>query len=188
MTSKFREIEIKHPLKSSKENLIKRINELGAEQTNKLQIQEDTYYVPKHRNFLDEEIVSEWLRIRKTEKKTNVNFKRWLPIGQENQTHCDEYETSISNVEAMEKIFFALDIKEIVKVRKERSTWLLNGVEIALDSVDNLGDFIELEAKVLNDDVEAAHKLLQDVLKLLDVEVLPRDRRGYPYQLLNRDK
>ena len=104
------------------------------------------------------------------------------------QTHCDEYETVVVDIEAIEKIFDALNITEIVKVKKSRSAWTLNGVEIAIDSVDKLGDFIELEAKVQNEDIEEAHRVLQETLKSLEVEVLPRDRRGYPYQLLNRDK
>ena len=73
-------------------------------------------------------------------------------------------------------------------MKKERSTWLLEDVEIALDTVEGLGTFIELEAKSESEDIENIHAHLQKVLQMLEAETLPQDRRGYPYQLLHRER
>lgn len=184
MSEDYKEIEIKHPLKNADKVLLK-LKELGAEQKLSHQIQEDIYYVPTHRNFLDEEIVSEWLRVRKTDKGYTFNLKRWQPIGAKVQTHADEYETQVSDVEALQQILFHLDFKEIVTVHKDRSTWILDNIEIAIDVVRDLGAFIELELKEITSDMEKAHEKLNLMLEKLSAEVLPRDKRGYPYQLLN---
>jgi len=184
MSKSYKEIEIKHPLKNM-DFVVEKLTTLGAEPKLKHQIQEDIYYVPIHRNFLDEEIVSEWLRVRKTDKGMSFNYKRFLPLGAKIQTHADEYETEVSDVIGLQKILQALDFKEIVTVHKDRSTWLLEGIEIAIDNVNNLGSFIELEIKGDTENLEEAHEQLKNMLAKLEADVLPRDRRGYPYQLLN---
>ena len=47
----------------------------------------------------------------------------------------------------MKKIFGVLDIKPLVVVDKKRKIFMYKDIEIALDEVDELGRFIELEAK-----------------------------------------
>src|SRR5437764_14184224 len=135
MQNSQNEIEIKHPLHNP-QHVMLRLKELGATLIANSEFQEDTYYVPAHRNFLDEPIVSEWLRIRRTLHTTTINYKRWLPIGAEIQTHCDEYESAVANASALEQILHALDMREIVKVSKNRSVWRLKDVEVAINQVE----------------------------------------------------
>ena len=184
---KYREVEIKYPIKNP-DHVRTVLAKLGAKPQRSAEPQEDIYYVPAHRDFLEPAIVSEWLRIRKTDKKASINYKLWLPIGAEVATHCDEYESVVEDSVALEKIFAALNMKQVVTVKKERSTWLLEDVEIALDTVEGLGTFIELEAKSESEDIENIHAHLQKVLQMLEAETLPQDRRGYPYQLLHRER
>ena len=187
MSAQYREIELKHPIRNP-EVVELRLRSLGARQTVDQQYQEDVYYVPAHRDFLAETIVSEWIRIRRTDGGASFNYKRWLPVGAEVQTHCDEYETGVTDVTATELILKALDMREIVRVRKHRSSWLLHDVEVSIDEVEGLGAFIELEAKTHSEDTDGILSSLRDLLKNLEADVLPQDRRGYPYQLLNRQK
>ena len=49
----------------------------------------------------------------------------------------------------MRKIFEALDIKPVITVEKKRRTWNYKDYEIALDSITDLGDFVEGKPEVL---------------------------------------
>jgi hypothetical protein len=50
------------------------------------------YYNAPHRDFLDAEIVSEWLTVRDEAGCSSLNLKRWLPLGSAGSTHCDGFE------------------------------------------------------------------------------------------------
>ena len=73
----------------------------------KKEIQHDMYYVPVHRNFLDNKFPFEWLRIRRAGKFT-LTYKRLHPENEEVNIYSDEYETAISSPEKLEKILEAL--------------------------------------------------------------------------------
>ncbi|MER5649676.1 CYTH domain-containing protein [Streptosporangium sp. NPDC002524] len=62
--------------------------------------QVDTYYNAPHRDFLDQEVVSEWLRVRKSNGGSSVNFKLWHPVDAVAKTHADEYESPVADPEA----------------------------------------------------------------------------------------
>jgi adenylate cyclase class 2 len=55
-----------------------------------------------------------------------------------------------------------------------------------MDTVAGLGSFIEVEyagdAQTVNEAVDAVHAAVSEI----DVKLGDRDRRGYPYMLLNR--
>jgi len=186
---KLQEVEVKYPL-LNQSKVLSVLKTLGAEKKVDNQYQLDIYFTPSHKDFLDNEIVSEWLRIRKTEKKNTVNFKRWLPVGAKIQTHCDEFEVNINDVETMEMIFKSLDFQEIIRVEKTRNSWVLNGIEISIDAVEGLGCFIELEAidKVEEKDIPLVHEKFKNLLGLLNAETGEQDRRGYPYLIIEMKK
>jgi predicted adenylyl cyclase CyaB len=58
-----------------------------------------------------------------------------------------------------------LDIKPIVIVDKKRKIFTYKDIEIALDEVDELGWFIELEAKGEFTDIEEAKAHLHKIAK-----------------------
>lgn len=145
----------------------------------------DTYYQPMYRNFVNKEKIeskekiSEWLRIGKRGNKNILNYKNWY------DNYCDEFEVEIDNVLNMEKIFKVLDIEELIKVDKNRKTYLyLNKYEIALDNVQELGYFIEIEIKKYTKPINEEYDLLLKVAKSLNLNLENIDRRGYPYYML----
>lgn len=178
MEKKYTEVELKFPLLNSKE-LVEKLNKI-AKPTKQEIFQKDTYYVPAHRNFLDQKKVTEWLRIRETKNKITLNYKNWY-----GKVHCDEFETIIEDIFALKKIFESLDFKEIVTVEKTRSVWLYKNVEISIDDVKGLGSHIELEASV-DLDVEQAKTLLYNILKDIGAQTGEQDFRGYPHRLLEK--
>lgn len=184
---KYQEVEAKYMLFNTEE-VRKRLEELKAEHSTIDEIQRDTYYVPFHRNFLENDIISEWLRIRETNENCSINYKQWLPIGEKIQNHCNEYETIISDSIAMHKILEKLDFCRIVTVEKTRNSWVLDKTEISIDVVKGLGSFIELEALEILDyqEIDGCFIHFSNILQNIGAETGPRDRRGYPYLLIEK--
>lgn len=186
---KYQEVEVKFPL-YNREEVLKMIQEHGFKENRKNEVQKDTYYTPIHKNFLEPEIVSEWLRVRETNNKSSINFKQWLPIGAKVQNQCNEYETVIEDVCAIKKILDLLDFKEIVVVSKTRNSWIYNDVEISIDCVEDLGVFIELEAivNVSEEQIVSMHDFFNSILIKIGAKTGARDHRGYPYLLLEKEE
>lgn len=147
--------------------------------------QMDTYYQPTYRNFvnqekiINQEKISEWLRIGKRGNKTILNYKNWY------DTYCDEYEVEIDHIENMNKIFKVLGIEELAVVEKIRNTYLyLDKYEVALDSVKDLGYFVEIEVKKYTANALEEYDALLKVAKSLDLNLDHIDKRGYPYYIV----
>ncbi len=149
--------------------------------------QEDTYFTPAHRDFLDEQFPYEWLSIRRRGERTILNYKHFHPEGVEVTTHCDEYETVVSNPDSLLAIFNALDIKRLVTVKKLRRTYdLREAFEVALDDVQDLGNFIEIELTKDFGSIEQNLEALRGIVRECGLEGARVEQRGYPYQLLQK--
>jgi adenylate cyclase, class 2 len=177
------EIELKFPL-NNPDDVVNHLNTLT--QRSKKVFQKDTYFSPVHRDFLSPEFPFEWLRIRETDKGFSVNYKHFYPPNTKETHYCDEFETSINSAELIKKIFSKLDFKELVVVEKERSTWEIEGVEIAIDLVKDHGAFIELELMKHFEDPIEGRTYLYDLLKKLNANTGVEDLRGYPYLILEK--
>lgn len=145
----------------------------------------DGYFVPAHRNFLDKKPIEEWLRVRESDAKASITYKKWYYQKSGRSTHCDEYETNIENADQFKKILRALDFKPVVTVNKVREVYSYLEYEIAIDSVKGLGNFIEIESEAKKD--KDPTKTTQEMIKFLkDLQVgkIHRNYRGYSYSLL----
>lgn len=178
------EVEITYPLHNIEE-VMKKLQNLKVSEEDS-EYQKDTYYVPKHRDFLAEKPISDWLRIRETNHGDSINFKHWYNEGNTQAVYCDEFESKVENVESVKKIFSALGIKEIVVVEKTRRIWNYRDIEVALDDVTDLGIFLEMEAKGNFDTIEAAEKRLYEVLDELGAKIGGQDFKGYPHLILEK--
>lgn len=182
MASNNTEIEIKIPI--TKEEFLK-LKEQLKNNSNKTKEQKDTYYTPKHKNFLAQKYPYEWLRIREQGSKSILNYKHYYPEGAERNTHCDEYETEIDAKQA-EMMLKALDFKELITVDKIRETYDYKGFEIALDEVKELGFFVEIEAINNLETVEKTREELYKIARELKINITNEDLRGYPYLMLEK--
>lgn len=147
--------------------------------------QVDTYYQPTHKEFIATRPVKEWLRLRDSSGKYSINYKHWYYGKDGRSTHCDEYETKVESLEMLEKIFTALDVKELVKVDKVRKIWNYQEYEIALDSITGLGDFVEIEYK--GEDNDNPTDITTEMIAFLkehNVGKISRNYVGYPFQIL----
>lgn len=146
----------------------------------------DTYYQPTYRKFLKNgtEVISEWLRIGIRGNKKILNYKNW-----HEDVYCDEYEVEIDNEKNLDRIFKILNLEEIAKVDKIRSTYFyLDKYEIALDYVDNLGYFVEIEVKKYSENAMNEYDSLLKVAKKLNLNLNNIDKRGYSYHLIYKNE
>lgn len=178
------EIEAKFPL-LNKEMTIKKLNDI-AKQTESNNIQKDIYYTPAHENFLKKTPISEWLRIRNTNNEKTINYKNWSNNKENNKISCKEIEIGIDDYNGMLELLEALDFKKIIVVEKVRNSWEYNGIIISLDTINNLGDFIELEFKTnLFENEEDSLTYIKNTIKTLGIEVGNQIFAGYPQLLLD---
>ena len=90
----------------------------------------------------------------------------------------------------IQNIFEALDVKPIVVVDKVRKIWNYKDYEVVIDSIKDLGDFVEIEYKgkdTKKKPVEITNEMIE-FLKGLGVGEISRNYSGYPFQLLFPDE
>lgn len=176
------EIEIQIKIENSK-NLLKFLKKNADFKYENKQI--DEYFTPSHRDFLKTRPVGEWLRLRDSGGNFSINYKNWHFYRNGKSYYCDEYESKIENIGKVKKIFKVLDFKSLVVVEKVRKAWQYKNYEIALDSIKNLGDFVEIEyvgkRKV---DPETTTAEMIKFLKDIGCGKIERNYVGYPFQLL----
>lgn len=179
------ETEIKIRLNEEEFERLKLFFEASGEFINESR-QIDTYFEPSYRSFLkdgDEE-VEEWLRIGLRGNKKILNYKHWYQ-----NKYCDEYEVTIDDEEMLEKIFVILGLRKIAVVDKKRYKFMyLEKYEVALDYVEDLGYFVEIEVKKYTDNAYLEYDNLIDLAKELKLDLRNLDKRGYPYHLIYKDK
>ncbi len=176
------EIELKFPLKNAQDviDFLTKNAEFTHEKS-----QHDVYYNHPSKDFLtDNDNVNEWLRIRVSGDEAEINYKDWQPHEAKVKTHCTEYETTVSSYDQLSKILTALDFKKMIEVKKNRKSWNYKDTEISIDSVYDLGEFIEIEYKGSLSDIEEAREHLFEVIKTISAETEELDLKGYPYLLL----
>lgn len=143
----------------------------------------DTYYQPAYREFLNDKRIHEWLRIGERGNKKILNYKNW-----HNNMYCDEYEVEIDNSDSLDKIFSILGLEKIAIVDKKRKTFIyLDKYEIALDCVQELGYFIEIEVKKYSKEPLEEYDDLLKVAKSLNLNLDNIDKRGYPYHIIYKN-
>ncbi|MFB6888027.1 class IV adenylate cyclase [Kitasatospora sp. NPDC056327] len=180
---KYTEVEQKFRLLSPPAELKEQLVALGVAPGRPVR-QVDTYYNAPHRDFLDDEVVSEWLRVRVEDGAASLNFKRFHPLAAPVKTHCDEYESTVADPEAVRRLLASLDFAELTVVDKTREEWHADGVAIAFDTVAGLGDFVEFEFKGDAGTVELATARLEAFIAALTVELGDRIHLGYPHMTL----
>lgn len=179
------ETEIKIKISEREYKNIESFLEKNAEFVNENK-QIDKYYQPTHRRFLkdNDEMINEWLRIGIRGNKKILNYKNW-----HNNMFCDEYEVEIDDENNLDRIFKILGLEEIALVDKVRKTYFyLNKYEIALDYVENLGYFIEIEVKNYDTTALEEYDKLLKLAKDLNLNLDNIDKRGYPYHFIYNSK
>ena len=177
------EIEIKFPLKNV-EQVASFLNNSAEKKTDKA-TQVDTYFTPAHKNFLEPNYPFQWLRVREINEAVILNYKHFYPENEKKTDYCDEFEVNMDKP-TIKNILERLEFKKLVEVKKERVSWMYKGVEVSIDRIKELGEFIELEITTHFDDPKTAKEHLYKLVEEIGAMVGEEDYRGYPFMLLKK--
>jgi len=147
------EIELKVQVESLdlvRKNLLAR----KAEFTGK-QHEHDVYYNAPHRDF---GTTDEALRIRYTDGPALITYKGKKIKGQGLKAR-EELNTTVESGKTFEKILTRLGFIRVTEVNKWRENYRLGGMSFALDCVDDLGTFVEIEIIAENENSKASAKI-----------------------------
>ena len=172
------EVEIKVP--ADVEAVRDRLRDAGAERVDARR-QRDVYYDAPHRDFAE---TDEALRLRRESplpdgigsdaetpsaadpaaETTKVTYKGpLLDAGSKTRV---EHETAVDDGEAMADALSGLGFEPAAVVEKRREFWSFAGFTVTLDAVDGVGEFVEIEREV--DDEDAIESTRDDALEALD--------------------
>ena len=160
------EVEVKARLKDKKA-VIKKLQSLGCRFSKELH-QIDHIFIPENLPF-PPPLGTPVLRVRKQGDACFFTLK----ISQGNRTDSIEREMEIENGEMMIEVLKLLKWEENVLVDKRRIKTKFKDMEIVLDNVKDLGEFIEAEKIVKNKNVEDRKKIQVELFKFLETIGVP---------------
>ena len=164
------EVEVKARLKD-KESVIKKLEALGCKFSEEFH-QVDHIFIKKNDSFPPPLGVGV-LRVR----KSNDKYFFTLKIPQTSRQDCIERELEIIEGERMIEILGLMDWVEVPTVDKKRIKTNINDIEIVLDDVKDLGEFIEAEKIVTIEDPEARKKTQEELYSFLETLGVSKEDR-----------
>ncbi len=142
-------------LEIDKEKLIKKLEELGAEFKGNNEQKRYVYdIIPKEDG--------KWIRLRTNGNKTTLTYKNIV------KTTIDgtkELEIEVSDFEKTNELLENMGIKSKGYQENKRTQYVLNGVEIDIDSWPMIPTYVEIEGK--NE---------EEVMNTLEILELPKDK------------
>jgi adenylate cyclase class 2 len=175
------EVEVKYRVVDHRviKDALSRLNAKFLEHTEEV----DTYFNSPVRDFAK---TDEALRLRAYGDGTVVFTYKGPRIGNVGKTR-EELNVTINDFNIMFEILRRLGFREVAKVVKKRDIYNYENFTIYLDTVEGLGNFVEVETLV--NDEELINKATEDILVLGDKLGLSRDwieRRTYLELMLER--
>jgi adenylate cyclase class 2 len=192
------EVELK--VRADHDAVRHRLEELGATPLGRVR-QVDTYYDAPHRDFAE---TDEALRLREEtvesgaghdgtgkdrngQTETRITYKGPL-LERESKTR-EEAETAVADPDEMWEILDGLGFQPAATVEKERDRYRVEGYTVTLDTVDGLGEFVEVETEVGSEpEVEAARKEAAARLEQLGLDPDAGIRTSYLGLLLEAEE
>ncbi len=128
-----------------------------------------------------------FFRVRRADNKntTCLKYFHYEPENPSRTSHCDEYETKIENPEVITQMYEKLGFEKDIIIDKKRRIYHYKEIEIAMDQVKNLGDFVELELKEQVKNVKAAKGELYELLKEIGITKYRVQEKGYVTMMWN---
>jgi adenylate cyclase class 2 len=161
----------------------RRLSALGAERVGTV-TQVDTYYDAPHRDF---GTTDEALRLRR-ERNDGASTTRFTykgPLVEAASKTRRELETGVDDGDRLGEILEAVGFDPAAVVEKERERYRLDGYTVTLDSVADLGEFVEVEREASEADVESVREGATARLRDLDLDPTEQIRTSYLGLLLD---
>jgi adenylate cyclase class 2 len=128
----------------------------------------DVYYNAPHRDF---GVTDEAVRVRYTDDHAVITYKG-AKTGSSGLKAREELNTAVESGEVFEAILDRLGFTRTAEVNKWRENYQLDNTAVSLDSVDELGTFVEIEVLAERDDKAAAAQI-QRISKEIGVQGEP---------------
>ncbi len=152
----------------------------------KLVEQTDTYFDAPHRDLASRD---EALRLRRertgSQEQAVLTYKGPL-VEAESKTR-EEIETPVESPNRMTDILAALGFSPAATVDKTRCRYDLGDFTVSLDTVTELGEFVEIEAEATEKDIEATRKAAIETLTDLGLDADEQIRTSYLELLLETE-
>lgn len=175
-------IEVEVKVKADHEKVRPLLKKMGAEKV-KTEIQSDTYFAAPHRDFAK---TDEALRIRSLDSQSVMTYKG-PKLDKVSKTR-EEFETPVDEA-VFTKILHALGFTEAGIVRKSREIFEAGEISVSLDSVESLGEFLEVEIMAENEkELETARQKLFEFLKQFGFGEKDSIRVSYLEMVLEKNK
>ncbi|MBD3304154.1 class IV adenylate cyclase [Candidatus Woesearchaeota archaeon] len=156
----MQEMEVK-VIDINKEEIIKKLLELGAEKVFEGDIQASSY------DFEDNRLAKDhaFIRLRKKGDKTFLTYKK--KINQDYAKVMQELETEVKDFDEMQKILLAAGLKAAKDLdRKKRTSFQIDNILFEIDEHENVPAYMEIEAPTLDLINEYVEKLGLDKEKV----------------------
>lgn len=180
----YLEVEIRYRLlDEDRERLLLELSRLGFSPCGST-VQRDVYYTSRHKDFVETE---ECLRIRHVGTRATITWKppTTAAMRRSDQFWKEEIDLRIGRQFGVaRRLLCALDFVEYVTVIKERTVYRRHSssTEVAVDCVEGLGSFVELESQSL--DAISARRRNRELARCLGLD--PRCLVTIPYRDLVR--
>lgn len=155
------EVESKNRVEST-DVIIKILEDNDAEFLG-ISMQDDMYYNSLIRDYAK---TDEALRIRNTGVSAELTYKG-PKVKTAGAKAREEYNVVISSAEDMEKVLLKTGFFVSKGVRKRREEYLFMDATIALDMVEGLGHFVEIE--IISDDKDSAAEKINEIKEFLGI-------------------
>ncbi|MFC5134929.1 MULTISPECIES: class IV adenylate cyclase [Haloferacaceae] len=189
------EVEIKVP--ASLETVRDRLREVDADPV-EIRRQRDVYYDAPHRDFAE---TDEALRIRRETalegrngtgegsgggESVRLTYKG--PLVDDGSKTRSEHETGVDDGEELAGVLDGLGFEPAATVEKRREYWRFRGFTVALDSVERVGEFVEIEREVeAADAIDPTREAAVETLSTLGLDAEDQVRTSYLGLLLAED-
>lgn len=169
----MQEIEMKFRLQNIEEFKQKLVDK-GCNLSAKL-TQKDTIFVKDLHNTVSEE-GKIYIRIRKVNGVTELNLKKQS----KDLIQSKEIEFKVEDYDKVYDFLSTIDFKEWVTVEKTRLNTTYNEINICIDTVKHLGDFVEFEIITEdNNDIKIYEEKILQVAREFNVDVTDRVNSHY---------
>lgn len=169
------EVELK--VRADHGRVRQRLEALGATSLGTV-TQEDTYFDAPDREFAR---TDEALRVRR-ERPSGGDPRVFLtykgPLVDDQSKTRREAETRVDDEAAVRAILDGLDYDAAATVRKERARYSIGGCTVTLDTVDGLGQFVEVEVEREGAIDDSGGDPSEDIAALREEAVAVMDRLG----------
>ena len=167
------EVEVKARVEDI-EGLVRKIEGIGGKLVREV-VQEDLYFTHPCRDLKEGD---EALRLRREGKNYMLTFKG-RRIGKGAKIR-EELEVRVGDFDETATLLKRLGFEKAFIIKKRRKEFVLNGVTIALDSVEGLGEFVEIEVtttgKSRRGGLHRMESFKNRLLSMTDRLGIPRER------------